>query len=205
MLRTTLIRLLSTTRRLRAKACPCQTPIPHPCNPRMKKRVNTLHLHPHLLKEVDPNVHPSQPLDQHPGDTPADQTLVAAVAVAEDHQLGVTLVMIRTWMTIQVPIIIRKWIEKGIALPLVVLLHQQDTTGASLICLAGTQIPNAYKCLANISQKCAITRLEDESMKQFGTPLAMYSDIHPSLQEHRCISKLLQQTCQCSHITVKTT
>jgi hypothetical protein len=34
----------------------------------MKKRVNTLHLHPHLLKEVDPNVHPFQPLDQHPGD-----------------------------------------------------------------------------------------------------------------------------------------
>jgi hypothetical protein len=54
---------------------------------------------------------------------------VVVVAVAEDHQLGVTLVMIWTWTTIW------KLIEKGIALPLVILLHQQDTTGASLICL----------------------------------------------------------------------
>jgi hypothetical protein len=109
---------------------------------------------------------------------------VAAVAVAEDHQLGVTLAMIQTRTTI------RKRIEKGIALPLVVWLHQQDTTGASLICLAGTQIPNTYEHSANISQKRAITRLEDKSMKQFRMPLATYSDVHPSLQEHMHISKL---------------
>jgi hypothetical protein len=46
---------------------------------------------------VDLNVHPSQPLDQHPGDIPTDQTLVVAMTMevvvavmAEDHQLGVT-------------------------------------------------------------------------------------------------------------------
>jgi hypothetical protein len=143
-LRRTLILLLSTIRQRRAKACPHQTQ--HPCDPRTrvlrtKKRVNTLHLSPHPLKGVDPNVHPFQPLDQHPGDTPTDQTLVAVttmevvVVVAEDHQLGVTLVMIRTRTTIQVPTTIRKRIEKGKALPLVALLHQQDTTGASLTCL----------------------------------------------------------------------
>jgi hypothetical protein len=178
----------------------------------MKKRVNALHLRPHLLKEVDPNVHPSQPLDQHPGDMPTDQTLVAAmtmevavVVVAEDHQLGVTLVMIWTQMTIQVLTIIRKRIEKGIALPLVILLHQQDTTGASLICLAGTQIPNAYEHLVNVSQKRAITRLGDKSMKQFRMPLVMYSDVHLSLQKRMCISKPLRQACQCPCITVKMT
>jgi hypothetical protein len=81
---------------------------------------------------VDLNVHPSQPLDRHPGDILAGQILVVVV-VAEDHPLGETLAMIQTQTTIQVPTIIQKWIEKGIALPFVVLLHQQDMTGASLI------------------------------------------------------------------------
>jgi hypothetical protein len=98
----------------------------------MKKRANTLRLHLCLPKGVDLNVHLSQPLDQHPGNIPADQTLVvvtmmevAVVAVAEDHQLG------ETQTTIQVLTIIQKWIEKGIALPFVVLLHQQDVTSGS--------------------------------------------------------------------------
>jgi hypothetical protein len=175
----------------------------------MKKRANTLHLPLHLPKGVDLNIHPSQPLDRHPGDIPADQTLVAvtmmevvAVVVAEDHQLGETLAMIRTWMTIQVPTIIWKWIEKGIALPLVVLLHQQDMTGASLTYLAGTQIPPAYEHSANVSLKHAITRSEAESMKQFGTPLVMYLDVHLSPRGCMRISKLLQQAHQCPHITV---
>jgi hypothetical protein len=71
-----------------------------------------------------------------------------------NHQLGETLVMIQTWMTIQVQAIIQKWIEKGIALPFVILLHQQDMIGASWTCLAGTQIPPAYECSANGSLKC---------------------------------------------------
>jgi hypothetical protein len=155
-------------------------------------------------KRSGPKHSPFPTLDQHPGDTPADQTLVA-VAVAEDHQLGVTLAMIRTRMTIQVPTTIRKRIEKGKALPLVALLHQQDTTGASLTCLAGTQIPNVYECSANVSQKHAITRLEDDSMKQFGIPLVTYSDVRLLLQERMRISKPLRLACQCPCITVKTT
>jgi hypothetical protein len=105
---------------------------------------------------------------------------VVEVVAADNCQLGETLATIQTWMTIQVWTITQKWIERGIALPLVIPLHQQDTTGASLTCLAGTQIPNTYECLANTSQKRAITCLEDESMKQFGTPLVTYLDIHPS-------------------------
>jgi hypothetical protein len=99
--------------------------------------------------------------------------------------------MIQTQMTIQVWTITRKWIEKGIALPLVIPLHQQDTTGASLTCLAGTQIPHAYECLVNVSQKCAITHLENESTKLFRMPLMTYLDVHLSPQEHMHISKLL--------------
>jgi hypothetical protein len=169
---------------------------------RVKKRANTLCLHLCLPKGVDLNIHPSQPLDRHPGDIPAGQTLVVvmtmevvAVAVAEDHLLGETLAMIQTWMTIQVLTIIQKWIEKGIALPFVVLLHQQDMTGTSLIhvhvCLAGTQIPPAYECSANISLKCATTCSEAGSTKQFGTPLMTYLDVHPSPQGHMHILKPL--------------
>jgi hypothetical protein len=101
---------------------------------------------------------------------------VAAVAVAEDHQLGETLVMIRTQTTIQVLNIVWKWIEKGIALPLVILLHQQDMT-ASLTCMAGTQIPHAYEHSVNIhvSLKHAITHSEAKSTKQFRTLLTMYT------------------------------
>jgi hypothetical protein len=47
---------------------------------------------------------------------------VVVVAVAEDHQLGETLAMIWTQTTIQVQAIIRKWIERGIA-----LLHCSST------------------------------------------------------------------------------
>jgi hypothetical protein len=133
------------------------------------------------------------------------EVAAVAVAVAEDHQLGVTLAMIRTWTTIQVLTIIWKWIEKGIALPLVVLLHQQDMTGASLTCLAGTQILHAYEHSVNISQKCAITCLEDESTKQFKMLLTTYSDVHLLPWEHMHISKPLRQAHQCPRIMVKMT
>jgi hypothetical protein len=108
----------------------------------MKKRANTLHLHLCLPKGMDLNIHPSQPLDRHPGDTPAGQILVVVmtmkvVVVAEHHQLGETLAMIWTRMIIQVQAIIQKQIKKGIALPFVILLRQQDMSGASLTCWLG--------------------------------------------------------------------
>jgi hypothetical protein len=147
---------------------------------------------------MGPNALPSQIPDQHPGDIHTGQILVVAMAMtvvevvaADDHQPGETLATIQTRTTIQVWTITRKWIERGIALPLVALLHQLDMTGASLTCLAGTQIPNTYERLANTSQKRAITRLEDKSTKQFGMPLATFSDAHPLPQERICISKLL--------------
>jgi hypothetical protein len=126
------------------------------------------------------------------------------VVAADDHQPGETLATIQTRTTIQVWTITRKRTERGIALPLVAPLHQLDTTGASSTCLAGTQIPNAYKCSANTSQKRAITRLEDESMKQFGTPLMTFSDAHPLPRERICISKPLQQARQCPRTAGKT-
>jgi hypothetical protein len=154
---------------------------------RTKRRANTLHQHLRLPEGTGPNIHPFQTPDQHPGDIHTSQILVVVmtmtvveVVAADDHQRG------ETRMTIQ------KWIEKGIALPLVVPLHQQNTTGASLTCLAGTQIPHAYECSANVSQKCTITHLEDETMKRFGMLLVMYLDVHPSPQEHMHISRLLR-------------
>jgi hypothetical protein len=167
--------------------------------------LSTKHLLQRLQEGMGPHTIPFQTPDLHPGDIHAGQILVAAtmmteveVVVADDRQPGETRTTIQVWA------IIRKQIERGIALPLVALLHQLDTTGASLTCLAGTQIPNAYECSVNASQKRAITCLEEKFMKRFGTPLTMFSDAHLLPQECTRISKPLRQAHQCPRTAGKT-
>jgi hypothetical protein len=116
------------------------TPHPEPESSRPKDEKESKHSPPTPMPPggTGPNTLPSQTPDQHPGDIHTGQILVAEVVVADDRQPGETRTTIQVWT------ITRKRIERGIALPLVALLHQPDTTGASLTCLAGTQIPNAY-------------------------------------------------------------
>jgi hypothetical protein len=100
--------------------------------------------------------------------------MVVEVVAADDHQPGETLVMVQTQTAVQVLAMIRKQIEKGIALPFVFLLCQQDMTGVSSTCWDGTQIPLVYALSVNEFLKCATTCSEAESTKPSRMQLVMY-------------------------------
>jgi hypothetical protein len=102
------------------------TPNPEPESSRPKDEKESKHSPPTPMPPGR-NAIPFQTPDLHPGDIHAGQILAAVmtmmeveVVAADDRQPGETRTTIQVWA------IIRKQIERGIALPLVALLHQLD-------------------------------------------------------------------------------